>query len=135
MTLHFRPLSELFGRKKPLLFGFTVFVLFQIPVAVATDVQSVMIFRFFQGVFGSAPQSIAGGALADIWTARERGFAVPMFAGSLFMGPIFGPVVIHRNKLRNKKSLANFVRSWDHLSRKVISDGDGEVFLKRPRWT
>ncbi|KAK3713376.1 hypothetical protein LTR37_008568 [Vermiconidia calcicola] len=61
-------------------------------LAVATDLQSVMIFRFLQGFFGSSPAAITGGALADFWDARERGFAMPFFAGTLFAGPIFGPV-------------------------------------------
>lgn len=87
------PISELYGRKIPLLTGFFIFAIFQIPVAVATDLQSVMIFRFLQGFFGSSPTATLGGALADFWDARERGFAMPSFAGALFAGPIFGPIV------------------------------------------
>lgn len=87
------PFSELYGRKRPLFFGFIVFAIFQIPVAVAQNIQAVMICRFLQGVFGSAAQAVTGGALADIWNAEQRGFAVPVFAGSLFGGPIFGPIV------------------------------------------
>lgn len=52
-----------------------------------------MIFRFLQGFFGSSPTATLGGALADFWNARERGFAMPSFAGALFAGPIFGPIV------------------------------------------
>ncbi|KAF2168573.1 hypothetical protein M409DRAFT_36395 [Zasmidium cellare ATCC 36951] len=89
----FGPFSELYGRKRPLFFGFIIFAIFQIPVAVAQNIQTVMICRFFQGVFGSAAQAVTGGALADIWNAEQRGFAVPVFAGSLFGGPIFGPII------------------------------------------
>jgi multidrug resistance protein len=89
----FGPLSELYGRKIPLLTGFFIFAIFQIPVAVATDLQSIMIFRFLQGFFGSSPTATLGGALADFWNPRERGFAMPSFAGALFAGPIFGPIV------------------------------------------
>ena len=88
----FGPLSELYGRKIPLLTGFFIFAIFQIPVAVATNIQSVMIFRFLQGFFGSSPTATLGGALADFWNPRERGFAMPSFAGALFAGPIFGPI-------------------------------------------
>lgn len=28
-----------------------------------------------------------------MWTPRERGFAMPAFAGSLFSGPVFGPII------------------------------------------
>lgn len=47
------PFSELYGRKYPLFFGFFVFAIFQIPVAVAQNLQTIMICRFFGGFFGS----------------------------------------------------------------------------------
>lgn len=73
--------------------SFTVLAIFQIPAAVAQDVQSLIIFRFFQGFLGSAPAVIPGGILADIWDARERGFALPAYAGALFVGPMLAPIV------------------------------------------
>ncbi|KAF7190701.1 Citrinin biosynthesis cluster MFS transporter mrr1 [Pseudocercospora fuligena] len=76
----FGPLSELYGRKTPLFCGFITFAIFQIPVAVAQKESE-------------HPDCHAGGALADMWSAQERGFAVPIFAGSLFGGPIFGPIL------------------------------------------
>ncbi len=89
----FGPMSELYGRTIPMFSGFIIFMILQIPVAVATNVQSVLIFRFLQGFFGSSPTAVAGGALADIWDARERGFAMPSFAGTLFAGPMLGPII------------------------------------------
>lgn len=58
------PLSELYGRKLPLVVGFTVFTIFQIPVAVAQNLQMVLVFRFLQGFFGSSPVSVIGGSFA-----------------------------------------------------------------------
>ena len=87
------PLSELFGRKPPLFFGFTVFAIFQIPVAVAQNVYTIMVCRFLAGMFGSAPLAIIGGALADFWGPVERGFALGLFAGATFIGPVAGPIV------------------------------------------
>lgn len=54
------PLSELYGRKVPLCVGFAVFTIFQIPVAVAQNLQTVLVFRFLQGFFGSSPVSVIG---------------------------------------------------------------------------
>ncbi|EOD50786.1 mfs multidrug transporter [Neofusicoccum parvum] len=87
------PLSELYGRKYPLFFGFFVFAIFQIPVAVAQNLQTIMICRFFGGFFGSAPLAIVGGALADFWDPIDRGIAVCIFAGATFIGPVAGPIV------------------------------------------
>ncbi|KAI7969589.1 hypothetical protein EIK77_006330 [Talaromyces pinophilus] len=87
------PISELFGRKRPLFFGFFVFVIFQIPVAVAQNVETIMICRFFIGFFGCAPLAIVGGTLADMWDAVGRGIAMASFAGATFGGPTLGPIL------------------------------------------
>ena len=52
-----------------------------------------MLGRFFGGVFGSAPLAIVGGSLADFWGPVERGFALGIFAGATFVGPVGGPIV------------------------------------------
>lgn len=86
------PLSELYGRKRPLFFGFFCFAIFQIPVAVAQNVETIMLCRFLGGMFGSAPLAIVGGALADFWGPVERGFALGLFSGATFIGPVAGPI-------------------------------------------
>ena len=65
----------------------------QIPVAVATNVETIMITRFLGGVFGCAPLAIVGGALADFWGPVDRGVAVAMFAAATFIGPVAGPIM------------------------------------------
>lgn len=87
------PLSELYGRKPPLFFGFFVFAIFQIPVAVAQNLQTIMLCRFFGGVFGSAPLGIVGGQLTDFWGPLDRGVAMVTFASATFIGPVAGPIV------------------------------------------
>ncbi|KAF2112687.1 major facilitator superfamily domain-containing protein [Lophiotrema nucula] len=86
------PMSELFGRKYPLFLGFFIFAIFQIPVAVAQNLQTIMLCRFFGGVFGSAPLGIVGGTLTDFWGALDRGVAMTIFAGATFVGPVAGPI-------------------------------------------
>ncbi|KAF2144207.1 uncharacterized protein K452DRAFT_223480 [Aplosporella prunicola CBS 121167] len=86
------PFSELYGRKYPLFAGFFIFAIFQIPVAVAQNVQTIMLCRFFGGFFGCAPLAIVGGALADFWNPVDRGIAVCVFAGATFIGPVAGPI-------------------------------------------
>jgi multidrug resistance protein len=86
------PLSELYGRKIPLFTGFFISALFQIPVAVAQNVETVLICRFLGGVFGCSPIAVVGGALADFWDPVERGVAVCSFAGATFVGPLAGPI-------------------------------------------
>lgn len=51
-----------------------------------------MLCRFLGGLFGSSPLAIVGGALADIWGPVERGFALGLFSGATFIGPVAGPI-------------------------------------------
>lgn len=87
------PLSETYGRMTPLFTAFTIFAIFQIPVALAQNIYTIMICRFFAGVFGCAPLVIVGGAFADFWDPVDRGVAVALFAAATFIGPVAGPIV------------------------------------------
>lgn len=82
------PASELYGRKAPLFTGIFLFAIFQIPVGVAQNLQTIIICRFFGGAFGSAPLAIVGGALSDMWEPVSRSVAMCVFAASTFIGPI-----------------------------------------------
>ncbi|KAK1821871.1 hypothetical protein LTR12_003747 [Friedmanniomyces endolithicus] len=87
------PASELYGRKMPLFVGFVIFGIFQVPVAVAQNVETIFVSRFLSGFFGCAPLTIVGGALADFWAPVDRGVAVSIFSGATFLGPTMGPLV------------------------------------------
>ncbi|KZL64739.1 MFS multidrug transporter, partial [Colletotrichum tofieldiae] len=91
--LMFGPLSEIYGRKYPLFIGYFAFAIFQIPVAVAKNIETVMVCRFLSGFFGSSPLSVVGGALVDMWPPVELGIAMSIFAGANFVGPVAGPIV------------------------------------------
>ena len=86
-------MSEVYGRHKPLMFGFFCFAIFNIPVAVAQNVETVLICRFLTGCFGGAPVAIAPGILVDLWDPYPRGIATLIWATTVFAGPTFGPVV------------------------------------------
>lgn len=89
----FGPFSELYGRKWPLMIGYFIFAIFQIPVAVARNLQTIFLCRFVGGLFASAPLAIVGGQLTDIFDPVNRGIAIAVFAASTFIGPVAGPVV------------------------------------------
>lgn len=90
-TLICGPASELYGRKLPLFAGYAGYAIFQIPVAVARNLETVMLGRFFTGFFGCALLAIVGGILADIFDPVDRGVAVAFFAAATFGGQ---PVVL-----------------------------------------
>ncbi|CAI7666990.1 unnamed protein product [Penicillium pancosmium] len=91
--LFWAPLSELYGRRLPLFSGYAIFAIFQIPVAVAQNIETIMICRFLQGVFGCSPLAVVGGAMADIWDPVDRAVAIAMFSAATFLGPTLGPII------------------------------------------
>ncbi|KAF2172656.1 hypothetical protein M409DRAFT_49205 [Zasmidium cellare ATCC 36951] len=87
------PLSECFGRRMPILIAFFNFTLLHIPVIDAKSPTTIFFLRFLQGFFGAAPSSILSGTLADIWTPKQRGFAMPAVGSFLTIGPLLGPLI------------------------------------------
>lgn len=83
-------MSEAYGRQRPLLFGFALFVIFQAPIAAAQNLQTVLVCRFLSAAFGSATLAIIPGLYVDIWLPAERGIATMFFAGTAFAGPTLG---------------------------------------------
>lgn len=65
---------------------------FSFGTAVAKDLQTVLITRFFAGLFGSAPVTNTGGVLGDIWSPSQRGTAIVGYAFAVVGGPTLGPI-------------------------------------------
>ena len=89
----FGPASEVFGRRVPLFSGYLVFAIFQVPVAVARNVETIMLGRFLGGFAAAAPLAVVGGAMADIWGPVERAYGICVFAAAAFSGPVAGPII------------------------------------------
>jgi len=87
------PLSELFGRRPLWLIPFFVYIVFNIPCALAPNIGCLLVSRFLCGFFGSGPLTLAGGTIADIWGPEERGFAIALFAAAPYAGPVIGPLI------------------------------------------
>ncbi|OOQ90349.1 MFS-type transporter [Penicillium brasilianum] len=87
------PLSELFGRQ--LLFATTYAALtaFNAGCAGSKNAYTLIILRFFAGAFGSSPLTNAGGVIADMFSAKQRGIAMSLFAAAPFLGPVLGPII------------------------------------------
>lgn len=90
----FGPLSERIGRKIPIVIGVTLFSTFCLPIALSQNFYTILISRFFSGLFGSAAMAVTGGAVADIWPDPiTRGVGMDIFILTGFFGPILGPIV------------------------------------------
>jgi len=87
------PFSELYGRRLPLVIASFGFSIFQIAVAVAKDVQTVFICRFFGGFFGASPLTIVAAVFSDMFDNRTRGIAITVFSMTVFSGPLLAPFI------------------------------------------
>jgi multidrug resistance protein len=81
------------GRKPVWIVPSFIYLLFIIPCAVAKNIQTLLICRFFCGIFASSPLTLAGGTISDVWDNEERGFAIALFAAAPYGGPVLGPIV------------------------------------------
>jgi MFS transporter, DHA1 family, multidrug resistance protein len=86
-------MSELYGRRLPILIAMFGFTVFSAGVATAKDLQTIMLCRFFSGIMGSSPLSIVAAIFADMFDNAHRGQAIAVFAMCVFMGPILGPFI------------------------------------------
>ncbi|KAI0042780.1 MFS general substrate transporter, partial [Auriscalpium vulgare] len=87
------PLSELYGRRPLWIFPFWLYVIFNIPCALAPNIGALLSCRFICGFFASTALTLAGGAISDIWDNNERGFAIALFAAAPYGGPVLAPIV------------------------------------------
>ncbi|EJU03572.1 MFS general substrate transporter [Dacryopinax primogenitus] len=86
--------SEEFGRLPMYLVSTAIFALFFIPMAVAKNIQTVLVSRFIQGMAGSTGSTLVGGTLADIWVTAERGIPMSLFALMACLMTGLGPVTV-----------------------------------------
>ena len=89
----FAPLSEIFGRRIVYATTLLVAVVFIIPCAVAQNIGMLLVCRLIDGIAFSAPMTLVGGSLADLWRSEERGVPMAAFSAAPFVGPVSGDLL------------------------------------------
>lgn len=87
------PLSEIWGRRPVYIIALGTYTIFNIPCAVAQNIETVLISRFFCGFFASCSLTLAGGTISDLFPTETRGNAIAYFAAAPYAGPVLGPLV------------------------------------------
>ena len=87
------PLSELRGRKLPLIISMFGFTVFQAATATGYNLQTVLISRFFGGLFASCPLAVVAAVFSDMFDNRSRGSAIAIFSLGVFTGPLMAPFI------------------------------------------
>ncbi|KJZ78802.1 hypothetical protein HIM_01575 [Hirsutella minnesotensis 3608] len=87
------PLSELRGRRLPIVVSMFGFSLFTIACATAKDIQTILLCRFFSGFFGACPLAVVAAVFSDMFDNSTRGVAVTLFSMAVFTGPLLAPFI------------------------------------------
>ncbi|KAI9887701.1 MAG: hypothetical protein M1823_000450 [Watsoniomyces obsoletus] len=87
------PLSEFYGRRPIYIISFASFIVWIVPSAVAPNIQTMLVARFFDGLSGSAFLSVAGGTVGDMFPKSELQLPMMVYTASPFVGPELGPLL------------------------------------------
>lgn len=96
--LIYGPLSDIFGRKKPILVGIAIFISSSLGCILIDDVHSFIVLRFFEALGGCAGVVIARAIVNDLFDIKEAAgvFALMMVVSSLapMLSPTFGGILL-----------------------------------------
>lgn len=96
--LLYGPLSDIFGRKKPVLIGLLIFLSSSLGCMLVDNIHSFIILRFFEALGGCAGVVIARAIINDTFEFKEAAgiFALMMVCSSLapMLSPTFGGIVL-----------------------------------------
>ncbi|TFY50870.1 hypothetical protein EVG20_g11282, partial [Dentipellis fragilis] len=87
------PLSEIYGRSRVLQLANLWFLAWNIGCSFAKNTTQLIVFCFLAGLGGSAPLSVSGGVIADMFDAEKRGQALALYTLAPLIGPVIGPIV------------------------------------------
>lgn len=148
-------LADLFGRKRLVLFGITVFALGSVLCGLAWSMPALIVARAIQGIGAGAIQPMVQTIAGDIYTVRERakaqGYLASVWAMSSIVGPSVGGVfseylswrwiffvniplcvvaaVMLIRKFDEKREPAGTRRSIDYRGAALLTIGAGALIL------
>lgn len=86
------PFSEINGRKPVFVVSGLLFTLFQLTCALTPTFGGMLAARFLVGGAASTFATMVGGIVADFYEAKDRNWAMSMFAGGSIFGTGLGPL-------------------------------------------
>jgi DHA1 family bicyclomycin/chloramphenicol resistance-like MFS transporter len=96
--LFYGPLSDMLGRKAPLYLGIGLFAVASIGAATAGNIETLIAFRFLQGIGGAAgmvvPRAIVRDMHTGVQAARLMSLLMLVFSISPILAPLTGSAVI-----------------------------------------
>jgi DHA1 family bicyclomycin/chloramphenicol resistance-like MFS transporter len=97
--LIYGPISDMIGRKAPLYFGMSLFVVASIGCSFATNIEMLIAFRFIQGLGACGAMVIPRAIVRDLHTGTEAAKLMSLlmlvFSVSPILAPLVGSGIIH----------------------------------------
>ena len=87
------PLSEMYGRRPIYIAALGLFIIFVLPCALAENIATILVVRFFGAFCAAAMISNAPGSVNDIVDEEHRALAFSIWSIGPMNGPVIGPVV------------------------------------------
>lgn len=87
------PLSDRYGRKKPMMAGLVLFTIASVACALAPSFGVLLVTRFFQSLGGAAGVVIARAIVRDLYQGKELAKALSIVVMVFAFAPVFAPTV------------------------------------------
>jgi multidrug resistance protein len=89
------PLSEMpyIGRMPIYLFTLFLYIVLQVPTALATNFGMLLAFRFITGFVGSPVLATGGATVADIYAPKKQAYGITIWGAFAVCAPAMGPIV------------------------------------------
>lgn len=91
--LIYGPLMDRFGRKKPLAFGLTIYILASLACTFVTSIDQLIILRFVQAMGGCACSVAAFAMVRDLFEPRESAKILSLLILILGVSPLLAPTI------------------------------------------
>ncbi len=91
--LFYGPITDRFGRKKPLYFGLSLYALASLGCALATNIETLVVLRFFQALGACAGMVITRASVRDLFNHRDSAKAFSMLMLVMGLAPILAPLL------------------------------------------
>ena len=87
------PLSELpsVGRRRVYAYTAVAFIIFQLPIALVHNIETIFVCRFFTGFFCSPVLAVGGGTVADMFSPIKIGYPMALWELATWGGSALGP--------------------------------------------
>ncbi|EOA87784.1 uncharacterized protein SETTUDRAFT_28082 [Exserohilum turcica Et28A] len=87
------PLGETLGRRLIICTSLPIFSLFILGAGFSQNMTTLIVLRFFAGVFASPVLDLGAASLADIWPPEKRSGPMSLYVAMPFCGPGLGPLL------------------------------------------